>query len=127
MEEQSFSAGLEDWQVDFEWLKIQHFVKDALGVDKLPDFQSILLLIGIQELGKIIVEPTKEEKQDLMHIAVCRLLSYDGFYELEGYDDDGWPHWRATQAVETKGVKAQEELLKLKIIDYFQNLENSNE
>lgn len=119
------SSNLENWQLDFEWLRIRHYVKNALGIDKLPDLQSLLLLIGIQELGKIIIEPSKEEKQDLMHIAVCRLLSYDGYYELEGYDDEGWPHWRAVQPIETSGVKAQEELLKLKMIDYFGYLSQS--
>ena len=66
---------MEDWQLDFEWLRVQHFVKNALGRKDLPDLNSILFLIGIQELGRVQTRFSKEEKQDLMHIAVCRLLS----------------------------------------------------
>jgi hypothetical protein len=29
-----------------------------------------------------------------MHIAVCTLLMPSGYYELEGKDSDGWPHFR---------------------------------
>ena len=86
---------MEDWELDFEWVRIKHIVKDALGRDVLPDFQTILFLIGIQELGLIQHDFTKEEKQDLMHIAVCRLLAYDDYYEFIGRDGDGWPHYKA--------------------------------
>ncbi len=65
---------MEVWELDFEWLRVQHLVKDAINHDKLPDLQSILFLIGIQELGFVQHEFTKEEKQDLMHVAVCALL-----------------------------------------------------
>mgnify|MGYP006199939895 FL=1 len=28
-----------------------------------------------------------------MHIATCKVLSYSGFYLLDGKDAEGWPHW----------------------------------
>jgi hypothetical protein len=115
---------MESWQEDFEWLQIRHRIKDRFGKDTLPDLNAILFLIGIQELGRWQDTFTKEEKQDLMHIAVCRLLSYDGFYEFVGRDADGWPHWREVKAFSTKGVKAQEKILKENIIRYFYELEN---
>ena len=55
---------------------------------------AILFLIGVQELGQGFRPFSKEEKQDLMHIAICKVLSFSGFYELEGVDEDGWPHWK---------------------------------
>ena len=61
---------------------------------KKPDMEAILFLIGIQEFGHVRDKFTKEQKQDLMHVAVCTLLSQSGYYEIEGYDDDGWPHFR---------------------------------
>jgi len=115
----------DDWQFDFEWLQTRHQVKDMLGAEKLPDLQVILMMIGIQELGKIKKSWTKEEKQDLMHIAVCRLLSEDGYYEFEALDAEGWPHWRQVAVPTEKGVKAQELLLKTKVIQYFNQLSNS--
>ncbi len=111
----------EDWQLDFEWLQTRHYIKDSLRLPKLPDFQGILFLLGIQELGTVQEEFSKEEQQDLMHIAVCRLLSSDGYYEFEGIDDAGWPHWKQLNQPPYKGVEAQERFLKIKIIEYFKN------
>lgn len=114
---------MEDWQLDFEWLRVQHHVKDALQRKDLPDLQAVLFLIGIQELGTVKRKFTKEEKQDLMHIAVCTLLSADGYYALEGIDGDGWPHFKQVRPVPVEGTKEQERMLKEKIIHYF-NLEH---
>ena len=118
----------QELELDFEWLRIRHLVKDALKRESLPDMNAILFLIGIQELGRWKSKFTKEEKQDLMHIAVCRLLSTDGYYEFEGRYADGWPHYVALKPFKTKGVKEQEEYLKVKVIEYFREWEKeSNE
>jgi hypothetical protein len=85
---QPMTKTMEDWELDFEWLQVQHLVKDALKRDSLPDMNAILFLIGIQELGRWKAQFTKEEKQDLMHIAICHLMSYDGYYTFKGRDDD---------------------------------------
>lgn len=110
---------MQEWELDFKWLEVRHFVKDSLGSEDLPNLNAVLLMIGIQELGRWQSNFTKEEKQDLMHIAACRLLSIDGYYEFEGRDADGWPHWKALRPFSTKGLKNQEKLLKEKIIQYF--------
>ena len=84
---------MEVWEKEFEWLKVRHIVRDAMKKDTLPDLQTILFLIGVQELGRIPKEKfTKEEKRDLMHVAVCTLLEKDGYFEFEGRDQDGWQH-----------------------------------
>ncbi len=114
---------MEDWEFDFEWLRVRHLVKNQTGKKALPDLNGILFLIGIQELGRWKEEFTKEEKQDLMHIAVCRLLSYDGYFEFAGRDEDGWPHWNELQPFTIKGVKTQERLLQEKVIQYFNDLQ----
>ena len=114
---------MEEWQIDFEWLRVQHIVQNALGKESLPDMNAVLFLIGIQELGFVQDEFTKEEKQDLMHIAVCRLLEPEGYFQFEGLDADGWPHYIPKKPFTTQGVKEQEKILKEKIIHYFQHLE----
>lgn len=115
-------------QQDFEWLRVRHIVKNAMARPTLPDLQTILYLIGIQELGRWDGEKgfSKEEKQDLMHIAVCTLLEEDGYYEFEGRDQDGWPHWKVGVPFAEKGVKNQEQVLKNKVIKYFSGLEQIN-
>lgn len=111
---------MEAWELDFEWLKIRHIVKDAMKKEHLPDFQTILFLVGVQELGRWKKENfTKEEKKDLMHVAVCTLLEQDGFYTFEGRDQDGWPHWKENIPFNVKGVQDQEFILKKNIIRYF--------
>jgi hypothetical protein len=113
---------MEKWELDFEWLRIRHFVKDKIGREELPELNAILLMIGIQELGQLKEGRfTKEEKTDLMHIASCRLLSQDGYYEFQGNDQDGWPHYQMIKPFKLKGVKEQEEYLKVKVIEYFKS------
>ena len=77
--------------IDADFIKIKQRVYRQFK--KNPDLDAILFLIGIREAGLLPGKFKKEEKQDLMHIAVCRLLSEEGFYELEGLYIDGWPHW----------------------------------
>lgn len=117
---------MEDWQLDFEWLRVQHLVQDAMQRETLPDLNTVLFLIGIQELGRWKKKFSKEEKQDLMHIAVCRLLGNDGYYEFVGRDEDGWPHWRQVRELPVQGVAEQERLLKINAVQYFNDLEKED-
>lgn len=110
---------MESWKLDFEWLKVRHFVKDTFKKETLPDMNAVLYAIGMQELALPKTKFNKEEKQDLMHIAICRLLIPDGYYEFEGLDQDGWPHYKALKPIPVNGVKEQGVFLKEKIIQYF--------
>jgi len=110
---------MEDWQIDFEWLRVRHYIKDAMRQSELPDLQIILLLIGVQEANVVKTSYTKEEKQDLMHVATCHLLSLDGYFDFVGQDDEGWPHYKQVRVVPAEGEKAQQRLLKECIIQYF--------
>ena len=113
---------MEEWQLDFEWLRLRHKLQAHLSLHKKPDLNSVLLLVGIQELGQIQETWTKEEKQDLMHVAVCELLSPEGYYIFEGRDDDGWPHYKKGKPLTLQGVKAQETLIKKALLHYFKEL-----
>ena len=114
---------MEDWELEFEWLQVRHKVKDAMRRETLPDLNTVLFLIGIQELGRWKKEFSKEEKQDLMHIAVCTLLSQDGFFEFAGRDQDGWPHFRQTAELPSQNTLEQERFLKVNAVRYFRALE----
>ncbi|MBK9255753.1 MAG: hypothetical protein IPM42_09725 [Saprospiraceae bacterium] len=111
---------MEFWEQDYEWLRVRHIVKNAMKKDSLPDIQTVLFLIGVQELGRWPKGKfTKEEKRDLMHVAVCTLLEPDGYFEFVGRDHDGWPHWEEKKAFRVAGVNDQEGILVKKIIEYF--------
>jgi len=96
---------MEDWEIEFEWLRIRHFVKDSLNRKELPDLNGVLYMIGVQELGYWTEPFTKEQKQDLMHIAVCRLLAYDNYYDFMGRDQDGWPHYKLIKPIKENILK----------------------
>lgn len=101
------------------WVRLLSQVGEMLG--KRPkDLNGLLFLIGVQELGRGQQNFSKEEKQDLMHIAICKVLSLSGFYELEGTDEDGWPHWKAAKPLPHFDLLEQEKLLKMHILEYFE-------
>lgn len=114
---------MENWEIDFLWLETRHKIKSALKLNELPDLKSIMFLIGVQELGTVKKDFSKEEKRDLMHIAACALLEREGYYAFEGRDHDGWPHWEVVKPFTIKGNKEQEEILKRNIIYYFDKLD----
>jgi uncharacterized protein YunC (DUF1805 family) len=107
--------------LEHRWTQLRAFLMKQFG--KKPDLNAILFLIGIQELGKGISNFTKEEKQDLMHIATCKVFSLSGYYELERVDEDGWPHYRSVKAIPFTGLKEQEQMLKWHILEYFDRAE----
>lgn len=92
------------------------------SIGKKPqDLNAVLFLIGVQELGQGIQVFSKEQKQDLIHIAICRVLSKAGLYELEGHDKDGWPHWKLVKKLPHLDLLSQEELLKNYVVEYFED------
>ena len=103
--------------LEHRWTQLRAFMMKQFG--KKPDLNTVLFLIGIQELGKGITDFTKEEKQDLMHIATCKVFSLSGYYELEKIDEDGWPHYKAVKPIPFANLKEQEKMLKWHILEYF--------
>ena len=114
---------LEAWEEDFAYNRIRNYVQKRFNRPGLPDLNAMLFLIGVQELGRWRNDFTKEEKQDLMHIAVCRLMAYDGHYEFVGRDDEGWPHYELVSKIPPQDLRGQEKLLRARIVRYFNELE----
>ncbi len=104
---------------DQQWEKLLSQLEKIFG-KKPEDLRSILFLIGVQELGMGIRKFSKEEKRDLMHIAICKVLSYSGYYEEEGIDEDGWPHWKLIKILPANDMLQQDVLLKNHILKYFE-------
>lgn len=100
------------------WWNLEAKLVERFG--KKPDMETILFLIGIQELGQPDRRFTKEQKQDLMHIAICRLLSNSGYFEFEKKDDDGWPHFKQLRPMPDMNPIDQENFLKDHVLLYFE-------
>ena len=108
-----------DLELDRNWQQVLAFIEQSLG-KKPKDLNGVLFLIGVQELGQGYRLFSKEEKQDLMHIAICKVLSFSGYYELDGIDQEGWPHWKMIKKLPHFDLFEQEKLLKMAVIEYFE-------
>ena len=91
--------------------------------EKKPDTETILFLIGLQETGFLAEKISKEQKQDLMHVAVCTVLSSSGYFCLELRDEEGWPHFSQLKEMPTLSLIEQENFLKDHILLYFEQQE----
>lgn len=83
------------------------------------DLNGLLFLIGVQELGQDVRTYKKDEKVNLMHIAICVLLTPYGYYKELGRDPDGWPHFERVADLPPLDAKEQERLMKEAILGYF--------
>lgn len=102
-----------------KWKEVEQLMAERFG--KLPDMEGMLFLIGVNELGSLPSRKfSKEQKQDLIHVAVCTLLSQLGYYTFTGRDEDGWPHFQEVMVVPAKGLQSQEQLLKECMVRYFE-------
>ena len=112
---QNNSASLKNrWDYLTKELTQQFSDGDILNLD------SIIYLIGVQELGKGKKVFKKDEKINLMHIAICKLLEPYGYYEFDFFDKDGWPHYRILTDLPNLKPGEQTVLMKEAVINYFE-------
>lgn len=104
-----------DWQI------LQNKLKERFGSEMEHD--AILFMIGLQELGKSHRRYKKDQKLEVMHIAICTLLEPFGFYEYKGRDDEGWPHWELKENLPHLDAKQQNKLINEAIVEYFKKNE----
>ena len=109
----------QDLELPRTWQALLLQLEQLIG--KMPkDLNAVLFIIGMQELGQGPKRFSKEEKQDLMHIGICKVLSLSGYYALEGLDKDGWPHWKLVKKLPHFDLLEQEKLLKMHVLEYFE-------
>ena len=107
----------ERWQLLVEKLSAQFADGDELELD------AIIYLVGVQELGQLKRTFKKDEKVNLMHIAICRLLEPYGYYEFDFFDDDGWPHYKVKEQLPPLKAGEQSVLMKEALVNYFMEKE----
>lgn len=100
------------------WWTLEAKLVERFG--KKPDMEAILFLIGINETGFLPEKITKEQKQDLMHVATCSLLAGSGYFILQGRDEEGWPHFQQVKELPTMALTEQENFLRDHILLYFE-------
>lgn len=92
--------------------------KDFADGDTL-ELDAIIYLIGVQEYGKPQKKFKKDDKVNLMHIAICRLLEPYGYYAFDYFDEDGWPHYQVLSKLPPLKPGEQSLLMKEAIVTYF--------
>ena len=102
-----------------KWNLILDYLSEKFSSDEKLDLEGVIFLIGLQELGKTDIKFTKDQKIDLMHIAICRLLEPLGYYKFDYVDSEGWPHYKSISKLPNLKAGEQSVLMKEAIINYF--------
>lgn len=108
-----------DEQLKFRWEELVTILSERFADGDRLDLDAIIYLIGVQELGQFHKKFKKDEKLNLMHIAICRLLEPYGYYEFDFFDADGWPHYTVKEELPPLKAGEQSVLMKEAIVNYF--------
>ena len=87
--------------------------------DQEMTLKGILYLIGVQELNLGIKQYEREEKVNVLHVAICKILTPFGFYKFDRIDEDGWPHYIELKAIKNLSERQQELLMKEAVLKYL--------
>ena len=107
-----------DLQFQKRWRDLLKDMEQRFGAP--VDLNSLIFLIGVQELGLHASDFKKDEKVELMHIGICVLLLPYGYYRELGRDADGWPHFERVKELPPLNAKEQERLMQEAVLDYFE-------
>jgi hypothetical protein len=110
-----------DKKLKEDWESVVNRVSEKFGEGEQLHLDAIIYLIGIQELGKGAREYKKEDKVNLIHIAICRLLEPFGYYLFDYFDEEGWPHYKVLKELPQLKGGEQTVLMKEAIVLYFRN------
>ena len=99
------------------WTVVQQKLSLQFADGELLDLDAIIYLIGVQELGQVHRKFKKDQKLDLMHIAICRLLEPYGYYEFDFVDEQGWPHYKILEQLPPLKAGEQSVLMKEAIVN----------
>ncbi len=108
-----------DEQAQAKWDQLLEQMSEQFGME--PDLKGVLFLIGLRETGCGKKDYTKEQKEDFMNLAICRILSLSGYFSYHGLDSYGWPEWKQEKAFPRLELNQQEEMLKAHIVQYFEH------
>lgn len=103
----------ERWELLVERLSAQFSDSDPLEID------GVIYLVGVQELGQYHQKFKKDEKVNIMHIAICRLLEPYGYYDFDFFDWEGWPHYKTREQLPPLKPGEQSILIKEALVNYF--------
>jgi hypothetical protein len=108
-----------DTQLKERWENVVATLSNQFSQGEDLDLDAIIYLIGVQEFGRFQQLFKKDEKLNLMHIAICRLLEPYGYYQFDYVDKEGWPHYIIKEELPPLKAGEQSVLMKEAIVNYF--------
>lgn len=102
-----------------QWETVVEKISNKFGDGERLNLDAIIYLIGVQELGSGVKNFKKDEKINLMHIAICTVLEPYGYYEFDFFDNDGWPHFKIKEQLPSLKPGEQTIFMKEAIVRYF--------
>ena len=108
-----------DIQLKERWENVVAILSNQFSQGEDLDLDAIIYLIGVQEFGRFQQLFKKDEKLNLMHIAICRLLEPYGYYQFDFVDKEGWPHYIIKEELPSLKAGEQSVLMKEAIVNYF--------
>lgn len=104
-----------------DWENLLSKLSHQFPGDGTIDLDGVLLLVGMQELQMGYLRLKKDEKLNVLHIAVCTVLEPYGYYEFDKRDGDGWPHFRSLKPLPNLKSGEQTVLMKEAVVNYFKS------
>ncbi len=101
------------------WKELVERLSELFSDGDPLELDAIIYLVGVQELGQYHRSFKKDEKLNLMHIAICRLLEPYGYYRFEYFDEEGWPHYAVEEELPPLKAGEQTILMKEAVVNYF--------
>lgn len=108
-----------DPQLKARWEAVTELISKRFADGAPLDLDAIIYLIGLQEFGQFDRRFKKDDKVNLMHIAICRLLEPYGYYRFDYQDEEGWPHYEVVTPLPPLKAGEQSVLMKEAIVQYF--------
>jgi hypothetical protein len=108
-----------DEELKKQWEKLVLLLSNQFADGDTLDLDAIIYIIGLQEKGNLNTKYSKDDKLDLMHIAICRLLEPFGYYIFDYFDEEGWPHYKILEELPSLKAGEQSVLMKEAIVNYF--------
>ena len=108
-----------DEKLKSRWNELHRKLSDQFADGEPLELDAIIYLVGVQELGQLHRRFRKDDKINLMHIAICRLLEPLGYYEFDFFDDDGWPHYKFLAPLPSLKSGEQSVMMKEALVNYF--------
>ena len=99
-----------------DWEKILDFLARRFTGGERPGIDTVLFLIGVQELGMGPQKFSRDDKINLMHVGLCAALSLTPYCERTGTRPDGWPLFRQKKSLPEAG---REQIVRDALIAYF--------